>query len=185
MLEAMSPLQRQSPYGLGGAALLLATAVILVALAFEHIGGYVPCPLCLQQRYAYYAGIPALAGALYLVFAGRSGPAAAVFAAVGLAFLANAGLGTYQAGAEWGFCAPPATCAALGELRELKIGEGGLDAIPAGCGVATWRLLGLSFAGWNVAVSLLLAAAAAAAALDAATGTRERGIRETGTRASR
>ena len=27
--------------------------------------------------------------------------------------------------------------------------------MPAGCGIASWRLLGLSFAGWNVVASLL------------------------------
>ena len=32
---------------------LLAAAVILTALAFERFGGYVACPLCLQERWAY------------------------------------------------------------------------------------------------------------------------------------
>ena len=27
--------------------LVVATATILTALAFEHLGGYAPCPLCL------------------------------------------------------------------------------------------------------------------------------------------
>ena len=60
--------------------LLTAVAVILAALAFEHIGGYTPCPLCLQQRYAYYAGLPALVPRCILVRCGGSGPAAAIFA---------------------------------------------------------------------------------------------------------
>ena len=38
---------------LGGMA-----ATIASALAFEHIGGYVPCALCLEQRVPYYWGIP-------------------------------------------------------------------------------------------------------------------------------
>jgi disulfide bond formation protein DsbB len=168
MLNVTSPLQRpSSPYASGGLVLLTAVAVILAALAFEHIGGYTPCPLCLQQRYAYYAGIPALLAALYLVSVRRPGPAAAIFALVAIAFLVNAALGTYQAGAEWGFWAPPATCSAPGELPQLNIGQGSLDKMPAGCGIASWRLLGLSFAGWNVVASLFLAAGAAAAALNA------------------
>jgi hypothetical protein len=93
MLNVTSPLQRpSSPYEIGGLVLLTAVAVILAALAFEHIGGYTPCPLCLQQRYAYYAGIPALLAALYLVSVRRPGPAAAIFALVAIAFLVNAAL---------------------------------------------------------------------------------------------
>ena len=45
----------------------VALATILAALAFEHLGGYAPCPLCLQQRYAYYFAVPASA-----VVAGRA-----------------------------------------------------------------------------------------------------------------
>ena len=39
----------------------IAAAAILTALAFEHFGGYAPCPLCLEERYAYYFGVPASA----------------------------------------------------------------------------------------------------------------------------
>jgi disulfide bond formation protein DsbB len=142
MLKLASPLQRYSPYGIGGLVLVLAVAVILAALAFEHIGGYTACPLCLQQRYAYYAGIPALLAAL----------------------------GTYQAGAEWSFWDPPASCAAPSELPSFDLKRESFDRIPASCGVASWRFLGLSFAGWNVVASGLLAAGAVAAAVDALAG---------------
>ena len=42
-----------------GLVCLAALGAIVTALAFEHIGGYAPCPLCLQQRIAYYVAIPA------------------------------------------------------------------------------------------------------------------------------
>ena len=58
------------PIARAALVLFAAAAVILAALAFEHFGGYVPCPLCLQQRYAYYAGVPALFLALVLLSAG-------------------------------------------------------------------------------------------------------------------
>ncbi|MGD9502102.1 MAG: disulfide bond formation protein B, partial [Methyloceanibacter sp.] len=41
-----------------------AAATILAALAFEHLGGYAPCPLCLQERYADYFAVPVCAAAL-------------------------------------------------------------------------------------------------------------------------
>jgi disulfide bond formation protein DsbB len=170
MLKLATAPQRLSAHAIGGAVLLGAIVVILAALAFEHIGGYTPCPLCLQQRYAYYAGIPALFAALALVAGNRARPAVAIFLLVAVAFLVNAGLGVYQAGAEWRFWEPPASCAAPGELPSFDLKQESLDRIPASCGVASWRFLGLSFAGWNVLVSVLIAAGAVAAAREAAAG---------------
>ena len=31
------------------------------ALGFEHIGHYIPCKLCLEQRIPYYIGVPVMA----------------------------------------------------------------------------------------------------------------------------
>ena len=166
-LQVPSDLRRLSASAVAGVALLMAGAVILAALGFEHIGGYTPCPLCLQQRYAYYAGIPALAAALVLLRLPQPKAAAAILAAVALAFLVNAGLGTYQAGAEWKFWDPPSTCATLSELPTFDLKTMNLDKVPASCGVASWRFLGLSFAGWNALASASLAAATALAAFKA------------------
>ena len=143
------------------AALMLAIAVatILAALGFEHIGGYQPCPLCLMQRTPYYLGIPLVAAAL--VAARLQAPRlvlAALFGAFALAMLYNAGLAAYHAGVEWRFWEGPAACAPSVEV-------GGVDdlldqlenATPPSCTDAAWRLLGLSFAGWNAIVSALLA----------------------------
>jgi disulfide bond formation protein DsbB len=152
--------------------LLMATAVILAALGFEHLGGYKPCPLCLQQRYAYYGGIPVLFGALVLASAERTRAASVLFFAVALAFLANAGLGVYHAGAEWRLWAGPETCAAA--LEPLGAGQGGFlqggflkeleTTHVARCDEAPWRFAALSFAGWNVVFSLALALGALKAA---------------------
>ena len=168
MLQVISGLPRMSAYRLGGLVLIGAIAVILSALSFEHIGGYMPCPLCLQQRYAYYFAIPALLGALVLLASGRRIGAAVIFVAVAIAFLANAGLGTYQAGAEWKFWDPPASCAAPSTLPSFDLKHDNFNRIPVSCGIASWRFLGLSFAGWNAVASVLLAAGAATAALELA-----------------
>lgn len=166
MLQVMSGLLRPSAYRMGGAVLIGAIVVILAALGFEHIAGYMPCPLCLQQRYAYYFAIPALLAALVLLGSGRRIGAAVIFFAVAVAFLGNAGLGIYQAGAEWKFWDPPASCAAPSTLPSFDLKNDSFSRIPVSCGVASWRFLGLSFAGWNAVASLLLAAGAATAALE-------------------
>lgn len=145
-------------YRAGGLALLMALGVILAALAFEYIGGYVPCPLCLQQRYAYYAGIPLLFLALALVSAEERQWAALLLFLVALAFLANAGLGVYQAGAEWGYWPGPDTCgggqAITGNAGNLLEKLATTQVVR--CDEAQWRLAGLSFAGWNVVLSMVI-----------------------------
>jgi disulfide bond formation protein DsbB len=156
MLKTIRP-DHADAYRLGGLALLISSGIILTALGFEYIGGYLPCPLCLMQRYAFYAGIPMTFIAMALV-AERPRIAAAIFFAVALGFLANAGLAAYHAGVEWHFWPGPETCATAQTLptnpAELLKGLEGTRVVR--CDEATWRLFGLSFAGWNVLVSLAL-----------------------------
>src|SRR5262245_18836022 len=157
-----------SPFSIASAVLALAVATILGALAFEHLGGYAPCPLCLQQRYAYYVSIPALALAVWLLTLGRKGLAALLLAAVAAIFFANAGFAAYHAGAEWKFWPGPDTCAAAGDA--LGGGGGGLlkeleTTHVVRCDEPALRIFALSLAGWNVLISLTLAAGSAAAAL--------------------
>ena len=50
---------------LGAAFLLVAMAATVgTALGFQHIGGYIPCKLCYEQRIPYYAGVPLMTLAL-------------------------------------------------------------------------------------------------------------------------
>jgi len=139
--------------------LIIATVTILVALAFEHLGGYTPCPLCLQQRYAYYFAIPASALAFVLTRRYPVGIARLLLMLVALAFLANAGAGIYHAGVEWKLWAGPGECAGG---FDLKWSEGGIADTPlVRCDEAQWRFLWLSFAGWNAVISAMLAGIAA------------------------
>ncbi|MEL7047461.1 MAG: disulfide bond formation protein B [Pseudomonadota bacterium] len=148
-------------YKWGGLALVLATLSILSALGFEHIGGYSACELCLQQRYAYYAGVPLLFLALVLLSGDERKWAGVLFFIVALAFLANAGLGVYHAGAEWGYWPGPATCSGGGALGTLDLTAGLADTKPViPCDQPEIRVLGLSFAGWNVVTSLIIHIAA-------------------------
>jgi disulfide bond formation protein DsbB len=169
LLTPAKPTQSQA-YRAGAAVLFGAAAVILGALAFEHLGGYQPCPLCLQQRYAYYAGIPLVFVALVLLSADRPKLAASLLLVVAAGFLANAGLATYHAGVEWHLWAGPDTCAA--PAAPLSLGAGGLlkeldKTRVIRCDEAPWSFMGLSLAGWNVVACVLLAAASLSAALKA------------------
>ena len=138
---------------------VIAGATIVTALAFEHLGGYAPCPLCLEERYAYYFALPASALA-FLFACGRStGLARILLLLITIAFLANMAAGIYHAGVEWKWWPGPTECTGA---FELKWGEGGIVDTPiVRCDEASWRFLGLSFAGWNAVVSAFLAAVAA------------------------
>ena len=138
----------------------VATATILGALAFEHLGGYAACPLCLQQRYAYYFAVPASALALLLLARGNALSLARILLIlIALAFLANAVAGIYHAGVEWKWWEGPGECAGG---FDLEWSEGGIADTPlVRCDEASWRFLGLSFAGWNAVISAGLAVLAA------------------------
>lgn len=155
-----------------GAFLMFASAItVLVALGFEHIGGYVPCPLCLQERYAYYAGVPLAFAALVAGGLGAWRFAGVLFGLVAIGFLINTGLGVYHAGVEWKWWPGPETCS--GAL--MPLGQGGLlgslqTTRVIRCDEAPWQFAGLSFAGWNAVISLILAAVALRASTSALKG---------------
>jgi len=151
-------------------ALVAALAVGLIALAtlagawfFQLVLDIRPCPLCLEQRYAYYLAIPL--AVLVAIAAARDAPRGLVVAGLVvlvLAALANAVLGGYHAGVEWKFWQGPTDCS--GPVVDL--GKAGsllerLDTVKViRCDEVQWRFLGLSLAGYNVLISLLMAAIA-------------------------
>jgi len=134
------------------------------ALGFEHIGGYIPCALCLLQRDPYYYGLPL--GIIAILTSVMKLPAwttRTVLVLVGLLMLIGAGIGVYHAGVEWHFWEGPSTCATTAQGISSDVGDllGDLDAKHApSCTDAALRVFGLSFAGWNVIASLILAAIA-------------------------
>jgi disulfide bond formation protein DsbB len=137
------------------------TVVILSALAFEHIGQYVPCALCLIERWPYYVAIPI--GILAVLSSAMNAPPAVartLLLLAGLSMLIGGGIGVYHAGAEWKFWPGPSTCATSVDAVTKNAGDL-LDAINTqhgpSCTDASLRILGLSFAGWNVVASAVLA----------------------------
>lgn len=149
-----------------GAAILIAIGgalTILGAWFFQYVLGYPPCPLCFEQRYAYYFGIP-LAILLWLGLNYGASRKVMMFGFVVLAagFLWNAGLGVYHSGVEWHWWQGPTDCS--GPLNDLRGGGGLMRQLQSirvvRCDEAAWRFLGLSLAGYNVLISLALVALA-------------------------
>lgn len=131
---------------------LVALATIVGAWIFEYYG-YLPCELCLKQRWAYYAGVP-LAFVVALVASHHPSLAKTGLALLALLWLASAVFGVYHSGVEWKWWPGPVTCTAQAGF------SGGLPDLskPAVlCDTPAIRIFGLSLAGWNAVISLGLA----------------------------
>ena len=142
----------------------IAAATLAGAWFFQLVLDILPCPLCLEQRYTYYAVVPL--AALLALAAARKAPRTllvAGLAVIALATLGNAGLATYHAGVEWGLWQGPTDC--TGPI--LDLGTAGsllqrLDTVKVvRCDEVQWKFLGLSLAGYDVLISLAMAAIAA------------------------
>ncbi len=138
-------------------------AVIAAVLGFQHIGGYIPCKLCLQQREPYYAGIPVVA--LAAISAWRGWPPLVtrlLLALGGLLLLTSMAMAAYHSGVEWQWWPGPTDCGVTAGNISSDVNDllGDLSTRPPSCDKAAGRFLGLSFAGWNVLASGVLAAIA-------------------------
>ncbi len=148
---------------------LTASALILAAAhAFETFGGLAPCPLCLRQREVYWALIFMTATGLTIWrFVPKRRFLVALNVLIGLVFGVGVVVAAYHAGVEWQIFPPPTGCSA-GGVNPLDVGDlsGGLNQPMkiAACNAAPFHFFGLSMAGWNVVISLMLAGASFAAA---------------------
>ncbi|MGO8801046.1 MAG: disulfide bond formation protein B [Roseiarcus sp.] len=145
----------------------VAAATLAGAWIFQAFG-IVPCELCLKERIAYYGAVP-LAAVVAYAAAGRARAVVVTPGLIGLAliFAANAGLGIYHSGVEWGVWKGPEDCAGviaaapkvadfLNQLQHIKVVR---------CDEVQIRVFGLSLANWNVVISAALAALAGRGAM--------------------
>jgi disulfide bond formation protein DsbB len=165
----VSLLSQATPIRAALGVLVLGAATIGGAWAFQF-AGYAPCELCLQQRWAYYAGLP-LAALAAACFAGGARRAGLVLLALTAAiFLANGVFAAWHAGVEWGFWPGPSGC--TGSAAAPVAFEDFLKSVEqtrlVRCDEVAIRILGLSLAGWNALICLALAALAGAGARSAA-----------------
>jgi len=141
------------------------------AHAFETFGHYSPCELCLKQRDVYWAAL--VTAGVAIVFASTRGDLRLrrVFdALLGLIFLGGAAVATYHAGVEWKWWPGPATCTGGGHLSSTELAARMTQLLSGApqhlirCDEAAWRMFGISMAGYNAAISLVLAIASFVAA---------------------
>ena len=132
-------------------AMLGSMAVLAGAYGFQHLGGMAPCSLCIWQRWPHATAI-----AIGLIIA-LTGESKLAYGAA-LASLTSAGVGLYHVGVEQSWWEGPATCtsAAVSGLSPQELMDRIMAAPLVRCDDIAWQLAGISMAGWNVIVSLIL-----------------------------
>jgi disulfide bond formation protein DsbB len=146
------------------AVFALSAATLIGVWYFQYVLKLPPCPLCLEERIPYHVVIPlSLLMAIAAIVHAPQKLVAVGFVVIIVAMLCGAALGTYHAGVEWKLWAGPTDC--TGPLTDLKAGGPLLNQLQSinvvRCDEAAWRFLGISLAGYNVLISLALAAIAA------------------------
>ena len=139
-------------------AFLLGLLTIGGAWGSQIIGGLYPCELCLEQRWAYYVGLPVL---LLVLLLWRRLSRRMWMVGMGLTILAfvwSMWMSGYHAGVEWGFWPGPTACTGLGVTVDFSDLQN-IDAnrvVP--CDQVQFRLFGLSLAGYNFLISTAIVA---------------------------
>jgi disulfide bond formation protein DsbB len=161
MTHETTTMMKARPVASAAIAIAVVGAVtILGAWWFQYGLGLKPCPLCLEQRYAYYFAVPlAVMVLLGDSYGGSRKVLMAALIAIALGMLWNAVLGVYHSGIEWKWWAGPQECS--GTLDDLGSASSLLEKLKSvsvvRCDEAAWRFLGLSLAGYNAVVSVMLA----------------------------
>ena len=133
--------------------LLLATGgsagLLLGAFAFQYLGGLAPCKMCIWQRWPH--GLAIVIG----LIAWRAG----IFAWLGgLVVAVGAGIGFYHAGVETGLFSGPDSCTSgpIGNQSAEELLASILNTPLVRCDEIAWSLFGISMAGWNAVLSVVL-----------------------------
>lgn len=164
-IASMLSLARKDP-PLAAAAIVTAGGALAICgfFFFQYVMLLAPCPLCLEQRISFYICVP-LAALLWLG-AGHGASRkvlTAGFVVIAAVMLWNSGLAAYHAGIEWKLWQGPIDCSGpldkFGSVRDMMNQLQRISLVR--CDEASWRFLGLSLAGWDVPLSLALAAVAA------------------------
>ena len=155
---------REEPQAVAALAIFaVATATLAGAWFFQFVLKYPPCPMCLEERIPYHIVIP-LALLMTIAALARAPQMLLTvgFIVIMIAVLCGAALSIYHAGVEWRLWAGPTDCS--GTLSDIKSGGALLNQLKkinvVRCDEAAWRLFGISLAGYNALISLLMAALA-------------------------
>jgi len=136
-------------------AALGSVALLLAAWGFQYIGGFLPCAMCLWQRWPHVAAVA-------LGAVGLAAPQGWIAGLGALSMAGNAGLGVFHTGVERDWWDGPSTCAGSAAQDLSGMSGGDLLDFTTGpqivlCDQAALHILGLSMASWNALACAALA----------------------------
>ncbi|MEM8950834.1 MAG: disulfide bond formation protein B [Pseudomonadota bacterium] len=130
--------------------LLAALAILATVFASEHLGGLEPCQMCVWQRWPF--AVLALVGLIGALWRPKM-----MLTLAFLTLLVSIGLAGYHVAVEQGWLALPSGCAVGTDASSVEELKAMLKAARPTCDQVSFTFLGLSFAGWNVVGSIILA----------------------------
>jgi disulfide bond formation protein DsbB len=129
-------------------ALIIPGALMAGALGSQHIGGLIPCEMCMWQRWPHYTAI-GLAALAFVV------PQRALVWLAALAILISGGIGIFHAGVEYHWWQGLTQCSQLpGSGGSGDILSDIMKTPMVRCDEAQWSLFGISLAGYNAIISI-------------------------------
>lgn len=149
------------PRAIAAGLLLICLGALAAAYVAQYVFGILPCVLCLTERIPYWVAAAFALGALVV---GQGRAAWALLALCAVAFAVNAGIAAYHVGVEQHWWAGTSACSGtmaavdpadlLAAMRRPSVVR---------CDEPSWSLFGITFAGYNLILSLLLALSTLAA----------------------
>ena len=144
-----------SVYGRILLAVLGSVALLLGALGFQFIGDLAPCHMCIWQRWPHLLAILLGIAAMTLFWRARR-----FVAGLGaIAMIVSAGLGLFHAGVEQLWWDGPSGCTGVNpnSVSTEELFDTLMAAPLVRCDEIVWDLFGVTMAGWNALISILLA----------------------------
>lgn len=135
---------------------LASGAMLAAAHAFERIGGLQPCALCLDQRKWHWA-VVVVSLVMLLVLRFRPGISRWAAVMIGAVLLGSAAMGAYHVAVEQHWVI--AQCDARIDANQSLAFDVDAELVVPRCDEIQWQLYGISMAGYNAIISLLLALA--------------------------
>ena len=143
------------------ALFLLLTSVgsLLAAFFFQYVIGLQPCILCIWQRWPY--AIVIVLAALTLATVRSARLKAALLALCGMALLIGGGIALFHVGVEQHWWTGTPNCGVPATANSIEAMRAQIMAAPVvRCDQVAWSQFGVSMAGYNILISLALAAVA-------------------------
>ena len=139
-------------------SLFVSVFMLSGAYGFEYIGGLYPCDLCWPQRYAHMAVIIFAGFALYLKKQGNIKWLRFKLMTL-FSYMVSVGYSGYHAGVEQKWWEGPASCTITtgGDAMSATDFFNQIQSAPLiRCDDIPWDLFGISMAGYNFLISLIL-----------------------------